>query len=234
MSTQWPTIRFNGFENLPADIVSKTEKARTGIFDFFPDDTTGNLERVIEVVPSQDGLPWTLNPRQKGCERIFIAAELKFPCQFAYQMSHELGHVCANHLHPDANRWQWLEEAIVEALAYLNMKINVDSSYAELLRRDDYSDGSLNPPLSGWYAERSAQLERNRCVSSFNRPLVLYFARLIEADKVGRAAIRYLNSWNGAGGASDLVAHLQAWKSACPNDGQGFVHALANAFEIRL
>lgn len=194
------------------------------------------LPRTLDVrYDAQGPMAVDGDPKRKRLTLLLSATDRRW-AQFAYQFSHEIGHVWCNYRRIDYtdNPYQWLEEALCGAMSlYCLHRLANDAwpfpdggfggdydntlpSYVNNVR-ERYGPAPATGGLSAWYKHRAAVLRATRGLYEVNMPLAHWLGdRFIERPQ-RLAAIRYLNFWDVERTPS-LRAHLQNWLDACPED----------------
>jgi len=187
-------------------------------------------EPTILIVPG-DKVPMVIAHRGPSGEYVvLLTARDKHWSQFAYQFSHELGHVLCGDLSPDQPQ-QWFEEAFCESLSiwaleemgnhwqtkppYVNWKDYAPhlSSYAKDVRdRVQTSD-----EISVWYQKNREALSRNAYDRDSNLILAKHLATVAQKDTKFYQSFYYLRRRVDPALAS-MEGVLGNWLDSCPEE----------------
>ena len=203
----------------------------------------------IWVGRSESG-PIVLYQRGKNGEYIVnLNTENRYWCQYAFQFSHEIGHILCGYKDGDSSNL-WFEETIGEI-----------SSLYTLLRLEEV--WKHNPPyphwieyapeftkyanerilkyeneipanLPAWFQENENLLSKEPIDRPRNVSLAIRLLPLFEKFPEGWSACAYLNEKKRKE-IKSYASHLNDWQDACPLPAQkSFVKKIAAEFGIRL
>ncbi len=188
---------------LARDVAAVCSSTAETIFEVIQPEST--QEPTILIVPG-DQVPMVIAHRGPNGEYVvLLTARNKHWSQFAYQFSHELGHVLCGDLSPDQPQ-QWFEEAFCESLSiwaleemgttwqtqppYVNWKDYAPhlSSYAKDVRqRVQTSD-----EISVWFQKNRDALSRNAYDRDSNLILAKHLATVAQKDSKFYQSFYYL------------------------------------------
>lgn len=211
---------------LARDVAAVCSSTAETIFEVIQPDST--QEPTILIVPG-DQVPMVIAHRGPNGEYVvLLTARNKHWSQFAYQFSHELGHVLCGDLSPDQPQ-QWFEEAFCESLSiwaleemgtiwqtqppYVNWKDYAPhlSSYAKDVRqRVETSD-----EISVWFQKNRDALSRNAYDRDSNLILAKHLATVAQKDSKFYQSFYYLRR-RADPAVPSMEGVLGNWLESCP------------------
>jgi len=202
------------------------------------------------IVQRSRRAPITLYRRgPKGEYLIKLTPKGRYWCQFAYQFTHEFGHILANYSHKTPRANKWFEESLCEmASIYAMKKMAVTwktspphphwKGYAEDIQAyvDDLQKPEDHLPkgktLAVWYKGNSGALRAAPCLRDKNRIVANSLLELFEATPGDWAAIGYLNS--GKPASDSLQDYLSNWYRQTPIAHRKTVGRVIEKFELKI
>lgn len=211
---------------LARDVAAVCSSTAETIFEVIQPEST--QEPTILIVPG-DQVPMVIAHRGPNGEYVvLLTARNKHWSQFAYQFSHELGHVLCGDLSPDQPQ-QWFEEAFCESLSiwaleemgttwqtqppYVNWKDYAPhlSSYAKDVRqRVQTSD-----EISVWFQKNRDALSRNAYDRDSNLILAKHLATVAQKDSKFYQSFYYLRR-RADPAVPSMEGVLGNWLESCP------------------
>jgi hypothetical protein len=211
---------------LARDVAAVCSSTAETIFEVIQPEST--QEPTILIVPG-DQVPMVIAHRGPNGEYVvLLTARNKHWSQFAYQFSHELGHVLCGDLSPDQPQ-QWFEEAFCESLSiwaleemgttwqtqppYVNWKDYAPhlSSYAKDVRqRVQTSD-----EISVWFQKNRDALSRNAYDRDSNLILAKHLATVAQKDSKFDQSFYYLRR-RADPAVPSMEGVLGNWLESCP------------------
>lgn len=183
-----------------------------------------------------------------GHYRINLSARDRYWCQYAFQFSHELGHLICQTKRQDQTN-QWFEESLCEAaslfaLRELSKRWTSDppdpawQDYAfefNIYRTDRINKAEYpeNFHLPSWWEKNRLKLSKNANLRKQNLWIAIKLLYLIEKEpKTAWSACEWLNHYQ-SDEIKSFELYLAEWKLACPKKEQKeFVQKVANLFAI--
>lgn len=198
---------------------------------------------VLDVSRSRNG-PITLYGRGSSGEiRIRLDVEGRLWAQFAFQFSHELGHVlCGVEEFPNPNLW--FEESLCEAASLYALGRMADTwtrrppyprwkDYAPKLRkyRDDRIETSREKipdglSMAAWFRGKEPALRENPHLRAANLAVAAALLPLFEEAPEHWEALRTLNAVHG-GKERPFSRYLGDWSRSSPEKHRAFIRSLA-------
>jgi len=201
------------------------------------------------IVSRSSKSPIVLFKRGKAGEYfVKLNTQGNFWCQYAYQFSHELGHIIAGYKDGDKGNL-WLEESLCETASLFTMRKMREAwvtsppypnwkdyskhlgSYAQ-----DRIDDNLWPKgksVSEWYEENKDHLRKNPTDRAKNNMIAAKLLPYFEEKPKRWRAVRYLNECKSKKHRS-FAKHLEDWKESCPNkEDKDFVAYLTKLFGVK-
>ena len=198
---------------------------------------------VIEVSRSEKE-PITLYQRGPAGEiRVRLAVEGYLWARFAFQFSHELGHIlCGVEEYPNPN--MWFEESLCEVASLYNLgrmaetwKVNPPyanwKDYAAELKkyRDERIEQTMErlpdgTTLQAWLREKEPKLRADPHLRSANLTVAVALLPLFEEAPQHWEALRALNKIQGDG-TRTFARYLGDWSRSAPEKHRGFIGKIA-------
>ena len=231
------------------DIATVLNSVVEVLLPYFPQQAPKRLV----VASSQQGPHVVLERSAEGEYLVSLSVRDARWDQFAYQFSHELCHVFANHERhepgPDGvtREHQWFEEALCEMVSLFTLGRMASSwesappyphwntyapafrEYAERLQAQQHRHLSPTRSLQQWVEENRAQLKRDPYLRQKNELLATLLLPVFEQNPEGLAAIGYLNSEESASSRS-LEEYLETWYECCPERHRSVVRQAISLF----
>ena len=191
-----------------------------------------------------------------GAIVVGLTARDTFWGQFAYQFSHEFGHVLALHAGDAAHKWQksdhanqWFEESLCETASLFALRAMAKTwttnppysnwkSFAPHLR--EYTDKLLADParqlprgqsFTNWFTLAEPSLRTNATQRLKNGLIAAQLLPLFEAEPARWEALAWLNL-----GTRDprlpFQRYLQEWRAVCPPKHRPLVERVAALFGV--
>jgi hypothetical protein len=232
-----------GDASLP-DIQAVLRSASDTLLPRFP----GLRLPAIEVSRSRDN-PITLFRRGPAGEiRVRLDVEGRLWARFAFQFSHELGHVlCGVEEYPNPNLW--FEESLCEVASLYALGRMSESwsrrppyenwkGYAPELKkyRDDRVEAAREKVPDGttfeaWFRAKEPQLRENPHLRAANLTIAAALLPLFEAAPEHWEAVRTLNAVHGDAGRP-LSRYLGDWSRSAPERHREFIATLAGRLGV--
>ena len=206
----------------------------------------------IHVIPS-DKVPQVDFKRAANGEYLVrLSVKGRFWAQFAFQFSHELGHIVAHYERINDNKVgtdnKWFEETAAEVASlfvlarmaetwktdppYMNWK-----SFAPALK--DYLDKILRDAeipdkekMPQWFLENRPALKADPHLRVRNRIVAIHIFRMLEQNPSQWEAFRYLNLGR-PDATNSFEIFLENWYFSVPMDNKDFVRDIANLLGIK-
>ena len=176
-----------------------------------------------------------------------LTARNKFWSQYAYQFSHELGHILANYdgpgRHPSV---RWFDEAIAETASLFVLRRMAEtwsrtppypnwrdyaqalSEYVEDLTRDSRRRLPPRTTLGQWFVANRARLAADPVQRELNAVVANELLPMFERNPANWDAITYLN--NASPGSSQFEDHLENWRMYASSRYQPFIASIIARF----
>jgi hypothetical protein len=231
----------------PADIRAVLESAAAPFLPHF----AGRAFAPI-LVSRGTGGPITLYDRGPAGEtRVKLDVDGSYWAQFAYQFSHELGHVLCRLSRPDDPEDVdpqnfWLEESLCETASLFALRAMAKAwavrpphpswkGYAGALARyaeERMARGRLpeGTTLPAWFAGAEPAMRRNAELREKNAVVAVALLPLLEEDPSRWAAVAALPRKPKA--SRTLKAFLDDWRAAVPEAHRAFVGAVGDRLGI--
>lgn len=215
-------------DGLPRDIAAVCASTAETVFQAIKPDL--GQEPTILIIPG-DKVPMVVGHRGPAGEFVvLLTARDKHWSQFAYQFSHELGHVLCGDLSADKPQ-HWFEEAFCESLSiwtlekmgitwqtkppYVNWRDYAQSlsSYAKNLRH------RVEPvdEIAVWYQKNRDALSRNAYDRDCNLILARHLATMAQEEDQFYQSFYFLRR-GVAPSPSTMESVLGAWLECCPQE----------------
>lgn len=226
-----------------ADVQKVLDSAGHELYRHFP----GRPVKPILVEPK--GGPITLYKRgPQGEYRVKLNTGNTYWAQYAYQFSHELGHILCEY-EEENHRNKWFEESICELASLFSLRAMAGSwrtappypnwkSYSAALT--NYADERLKKAtlpqgqtLGVWYAANAEALYANATDREKNSLVAAALLDLFEKEPEQWPAVGYLNVIK-ATPKTTFTEHLAAWRKNCPEKHRAFVDKIIGRFSLPL
>lgn len=181
---------------------------------------------------------------------IQLSAKDHYWSQFAYQFSHELGHVLSNYENTriDENPNQWFEEALAETASFFTMRQMATTwktsppypnwksyapslyRYVENIRSNKNRQLPLNMTLAQWYKSNSKELREDYLLRDKNGVAASQLLTLFEQSPQSWDAINYLNLGK-PDATHSFENYLNNWYSYAPEKHKKFISKIINMFK---
>lgn len=183
-----------------------------------------------------------------GERRVLLHVRDTHWAQFAFQFSHELGHVLCNYREANRNNL-WFEESLCEAASlfalrrmaeswktdppYSNWK-GYSSSLAEYAQdRIDAAKLHAGQSLSDWYGEHADTLRDDPTNRKLNQIVAVALLELLEKNPQHWQSLASLNQ-HPPNARLSFVEYLSHWHDQAPRDQQAFITDLARVLGVKL
>jgi len=202
------------------------------------------------IIRRHEGQPMTLYDKgPRGEYQVLLNSRDTYWGQYAYQFSHELGHVLCNYDRRKEGRNLWLEEAVCEtaslfALRKMAVAWKTDPPYPNWAsfapHLDQYVDALLAardrrlPPdrtMPQWFQEHADALGGQRHPTKDSRLTAAYLLVLFEDEPTGWESLAWINL-GPKDGEIDFRAFLQGWKERTPERQRGFIEKIQRLFGL--
>ena len=203
----------------------------------------------ISVGRSEQG-PIVLYQRGKDGQYIVnLNSKDRYWCQFAFQFSHEVGHILCGYRDGDTSNL-WFEETIGEVAslyALLRLEESWKSSppyphwkeYASEFtkyanqRMKKYED-KIPADLPSWFRANEQKLSKEPVDRPRNVSLAIRLLPFFDKSPVGWSACAFLNE-NKSKKPRSFTAYINDWHQSCPlQEQRDFVKKIATTFGIKL
>ena len=194
----------------PRENVQKTLcSAAAQLLRFCPERRLGTI-----TVRHHEGVPMTLYEKgPQGQHQVLLGARNTYWCQYAYQFSHEVGHILCNCDRRKEGRNHWFEETLCETASLFAMRRmatawKTDPPYANWAdfapRLDQYVDSILAgrdrrlPPdrtMPQWFLERAEVLAGQRHPTPDSQLVAAYLLALFEDEPKGVGIVGLDQPW---------------------------------------
>lgn len=200
------------------------------------------------MVRRREGAPMVLYDKgPNGQFQVRLNTADRFWCQYAYQFSHEMGHLLTNYDRREPGPHIWFDEALCEtaslfALRRMAVVWKTAPPYPNWKdfapRFDEYVDRLLaerrrrlpsDRTMSQWFAEREDALRRQRELTDDSRLVAAYLLPLFEDEPAGWAAMATYNLGRDDGKLS-FHKFLAAWRERAPGAQRPFIGKLEKLF----
>ena len=217
------------------------------------EDTARELQRLFPagaplrvLVSPTSRVPMVLFERTpRGEYHVLLRARGSNWAHYAYEFSHELGHILTNYSRhtrePSAARHQWFEEAVCEmlsvyALRRLAARVPDESGapfadFADLVLGEPHRRAALGIDLGTWLQVNEAALRADPYQRARNEAVTTRLLEIFGRESRLRA-LAYLNAGTEPVPAS-FRDHLEQWYSRTPPAQQPAVHDVLAAFGFR-
>lgn len=227
----------------------------------------GDIEKVLKSAakqllhyfPDKDLKPIVVEHSSKGPRTLFkrgprkeIHIQLKVTdthwAQFAFQFSHELGHVLCNY-REGKNPNQWFEEALCETVSlfclrsmskawertppFPGWKTYASSLKTYAVKRIDGFKLPAQTTLVTWYQKNETLLRQNPHLREKNGAIATALLPLFEKHPQHWQAISYLNTKKSTRTQS-FKNYLQTWYRQSPQKHKNFIIQIGRLFGIPL
>ena len=203
----------------------------------------------IWVSRSEKG-PIVLYQRGKDGEyMVKLNTQDRYWCQYAFQFSHEIGHILCDYRHGDSSNL-WFEETLGE-VASLYTLLRLEESWkqsppyphwkeyaAEFTiyanERIKKYENEIPSDLTAWFRENKESLRKEPLDRPRNVSLAIRLLPLFDKFQEGWSACAFLNEKKSKTPRS-FVSYLSGWYKTCPLPEQkNFVKKIALKFGIKL
>jgi hypothetical protein len=194
--------------------------------------------------------PRTLFKKGKNNETIvWVDIKGKHWAKLAYQFSHEMTHILANH-NKKSGKNQWFEESLCEAMSiytlgkmanawkhnppYANWKSDAGSlkKYQTNLLNEKHR--YVNIPLSEWLHQNKKKLRDTPYDRAKNEVIGTAIYKLIEAGKFKIDTIQYMNLGKSHHELLSFSDYLKMWLKNAPKANKQSVLNIAELFSISI
>ncbi len=224
--------------------VQKVLESTAGeLWRYFPE------RKLAPIIVHPQGGPITLFRRgPKGEIYVWLNTGSTYWAQYAYQFSHEFGHVLCN-CDADDHGNDWFEEAICEMASIFTLRRMGETwktsppfehwknfaphltSYAEnLVQPSGLPEGTT---LASWYAEHAEELRESATRRDLNRIVAVALLPLFEQTPEHWQSVTYLNHGKPARPQS-LTEFLADWHKNSPQKHRAFIEKIAGQFAITI
>ena len=173
----------------------------------------------------------------------------RYWCQYAFQFSHELGHILCGYRDGDASNL-WFEETIGE-VASLYALLRLEGSWKKSppyphwkeyaseftkyanQRMKKYED-TIPADLPSWFRANEAKLSKEPVDRPRNVSLAIRLLPFFDKSPLGWSACAFLNE-NKTKKPRSFTAYMNDWYQSCPlQEQRDFVKKIATTFGIKL
>ena len=205
-------------------------------------------DKIISVQWSSSTPMLHYDQTENGVNKIKLTAKDRYWCQYAFQFSHEIGHLMCNTKRGNRSN-QWFEESLCEVASLFALKelfrawskkppySNWKSYAIEFKKyRDDRIKKSSYPEnfqLSSWWNHNKKTLSRNPNLRKQNLWVAINLLTLFEkAPEISWSACAWIN-YSKNQHPNKFEQYLKNWKSACPKmEQKKFVQNIIESFGI--
>ena len=173
----------------------------------------------------------------------------RFWCQYAFQFSHEIGHILCGYKEGDQSN-HWFEETLCETASlfalnklsedwktnppYSNWKSYADAFKKYARERIDKHPWPEDLSMADWFEKEKEDLAKNATNRQRNLMVAIRLLPFFEDDPTGWTAVSALNTKKDKKKRS-FETYLRDWKEGCKTDEhRAFVRKMAKAFGFDL
>ena len=229
----------------PQDISAVLKSVATELFSLGKE----NSYSPVWVSRSDNG-PIVLYKRGKQGEYLVsLNTKDRFWCQYAFQFSHEVGHILCNFKDGDDSNL-WFEESLCETASLYTLLRLEDQwtthppyphwkSYAPAFteyaqKRINRYKKEIKGSLSTWIKENQKSASKNPTIRARNVGIAIQLLPIFNNDPIGWSACGYLNETK-SGKSKSFLAYLNDWYNNCPLPEQkSFVQKIGAEFGFTL